>query len=142
MSFAGDSIDNSKLEEEIVRCIQIGLLCVQEFPDDRPTIQTVVSMLSREIVELPPPTQPVFADKWNGFTTHPANQVGYSINELTLSVLHGRWFLYTHTLPISIVSNNIVLLHTFQLKIDWWNFYSIMIWKIEDYARVNMDFSK
>lgn len=87
MSLADDSIDDSNLEEaEIVRCIQIGLLCVQESPNDRPTIQTVVSMLSREIVELPPPTQPIFADKWNAVTS----QVGYSINELNLSVLHGR----------------------------------------------------
>ncbi|KAL0305845.1 UNVERIFIED_CONTAM: G-type lectin S-receptor-like serine/threonine-protein kinase [Sesamum radiatum] len=34
-----------------------------EFPKDRPTIQTVLSMLSREIVDLPAPEQPVFAEE-------------------------------------------------------------------------------
>ncbi|KAH6821081.1 hypothetical protein C2S53_014991 [Perilla frutescens var. hirtella] len=93
ISFVDESIANTNLEEEIVRCIQIGLLCVQEIPNDRPCIQTVMSMLSREIVDLPAPLQPIFSDKWNGFTTgftHPGNQVGYSINELTLTILDGR----------------------------------------------------
>lgn len=81
------------MEVEIIRCIQIGLLCVQEFAKDRPTIQTVLSMLTREIVDLPPPQQPDFAENWNVFATgsaQPANHLGHSKNDLTLSVLDGR----------------------------------------------------
>ncbi|KAL8467846.1 hypothetical protein ACS0TY_031186 [Phlomoides rotata] len=87
-AFADETIARSNSEAEIVRCIQIGLLCVQEYPKDRPSIQTVLSMLSNDIGDLPMPEQPVSAEKWNGFATG-STQAGYSINELTLSVLDG-----------------------------------------------------
>ncbi|XP_022720832.1 LOW QUALITY PROTEIN: uncharacterized protein LOC111278491 [Durio zibethinus] len=45
---------------EILRCIHVGLLCVQEFAEDRPTVSTVISMLNSEIVDLPTPKQPAF----------------------------------------------------------------------------------
>ncbi|KZV55195.1 hypothetical protein F511_12782 [Dorcoceras hygrometricum] len=67
LAFADQNILSSNFQGEIVRCIHISLLCVQEFPTDRPTIQTILSMLSREIVDLPAPEQPVFAEKWNRF---------------------------------------------------------------------------
>ncbi|RVW13825.1 G-type lectin S-receptor-like serine/threonine-protein kinase [Vitis vinifera] len=41
-------------QEEISRCIHVGLLAVQELAKDRPSISTVVSMLSSEIAHLPP----------------------------------------------------------------------------------------
>lgn len=92
--FVDESIGSSGFEEEMVRCVQVGLLCVQEFPKDRPTVQTILSMLTREIVDLPMPEQPIFADKnWNASatgSTQPGNRVGLSINELTLTELHGR----------------------------------------------------
>ncbi|KAL1537438.1 non-specific serine/threonine protein kinase [Salvia divinorum] len=91
LSFVEESIASRETEEEMVRCIQIGLLCVQESPNNRPAIQTVLSMLSGEIVELPVPKQPVFAE--NGSTLGPngsTQQNVYSNNELTLSVLDGR----------------------------------------------------
>ncbi|KAL8467889.1 hypothetical protein ACS0TY_031219 [Phlomoides rotata] len=82
-AFVDERIANSSFKIEMERCIHIALLCVQEFPKDRPTIRTVLSMLSREILDLPAPEQPVFA---NGLT----HQAGYSTNELTLTVLHAR----------------------------------------------------
>ncbi|XP_042028332.1 G-type lectin S-receptor-like serine/threonine-protein kinase SD1-13 [Salvia splendens] len=91
LSFVEESIASRETEEEMVRCIQIGLLCVQEYPKDRPSIEIVLSMLSRDIVELPLPKQPVFAE--NGSTPGPngsTQQNVYSNNELTLSVLDGR----------------------------------------------------
>ncbi|XP_047955239.1 G-type lectin S-receptor-like serine/threonine-protein kinase SD1-13 [Salvia hispanica] len=91
LSFVEESIASRETEEEMVRCIQIGLLCVQEHPNDRPSIEIVLSMLSRDIVELPLPKQPVFAE--NGSTPGPigsSQQNVYSNNELTLSVLDGR----------------------------------------------------
>ncbi|ESR62415.1 hypothetical protein WN944_012155 [Citrus x changshan-huyou] len=50
----------SDFELEILRCIHVGLLCVQEYVHDRASISTVISMLSSEIVDLPVPKQPVF----------------------------------------------------------------------------------
>lgn len=44
---------------EVFRAIQIGLLCVQPHPEDRPNMSLVVLMLSSEI-ELPEPKQPGF----------------------------------------------------------------------------------
>lgn len=85
-AFVDERIANSKLKIEMERCIQMALLCVQEFPKDRPSIQAVVSMLSHEIFELPTPEQPVFAEKWNDSR----HQAGCSTNELTLTVLQGR----------------------------------------------------
>jgi len=38
----------------------VGLLCVQEWPEDRPTMSSVVSMLSSECTLLSQPKQPGF----------------------------------------------------------------------------------
>ncbi|KAG6505802.1 hypothetical protein ZIOFF_038167 [Zingiber officinale] len=48
----GDSCPKSKVK----RFIQVGLLCVQERSDDRPTMENVVVMLRSEDVTLPNPT--------------------------------------------------------------------------------------
>ena len=45
---------------KVIRCIQIGLLCVQENPNDRPTIMTIVSYLSDHLIKLPSPREPAF----------------------------------------------------------------------------------
>ncbi|KAI9385194.1 hypothetical protein POPTR_011G035850v4 [Populus trichocarpa] len=44
---------------EALKCIQIGLLCVQEDATDRPSMLAVVFMLSNE-TEIPSPEQPAF----------------------------------------------------------------------------------
>ncbi|GLT64226.1 hypothetical protein SLA2020_367320 [Shorea laevis] len=45
---------------EILRCIHIGLLCVQENVADRPTMASVVLMLSSYSITLSVPTKPTF----------------------------------------------------------------------------------
>ncbi|GLT27487.1 hypothetical protein SLA2020_024810 [Shorea laevis] len=45
---------------EMMRCIHIGLLCVQENVVDRPTMATVVLMLNSNSTTLPVPSQPAF----------------------------------------------------------------------------------
>ncbi|XP_016648535.1 PREDICTED: cysteine-rich receptor-like protein kinase 25 isoform X1 [Prunus mume] len=45
---------------EIMRCIHIGLLCVQENIADRPTMASIVLMLNSYSVTLPVPSQPAF----------------------------------------------------------------------------------
>ncbi|KAF6159479.1 hypothetical protein GIB67_032250 [Kingdonia uniflora] len=49
-------------EEEILRFIHVGLLCVQDFAEDRPTMSIILSMLS-EIALLPLPKQPAFTER-------------------------------------------------------------------------------
>ncbi|XP_042520779.1 cysteine-rich receptor-like protein kinase 10 [Macadamia integrifolia] len=45
---------------EVMRCIQMGLLCVQEDAADRPTMASIILMLSSFTVTLPSPSQPAF----------------------------------------------------------------------------------
>ncbi|KAJ9690111.1 hypothetical protein PVL29_012654 [Vitis rotundifolia] len=45
---------------EIMRCIHIGLLCVQENEADRPTMASIVLMLSSYSLSLPVPSHPAF----------------------------------------------------------------------------------
>ncbi|RHN51971.1 putative protein kinase RLK-Pelle-DLSV family [Medicago truncatula] len=45
---------------EVIKCIQIGLLCVQNDPEARPSILTIASYLSSHSIELRTPQQPAF----------------------------------------------------------------------------------
>ena len=44
---------------QLRRCIQVGLLCVQEQPDDRPAMSAVVEMLGSSCSELAEPMVPM-----------------------------------------------------------------------------------
>ncbi|KAF5809009.1 putative protein kinase RLK-Pelle-DLSV family [Helianthus annuus] len=46
--------------KEVMTCIHVGLLCVQDHAKDRPTMSEVVSMLTNENTNLPGPKQPAF----------------------------------------------------------------------------------
>jgi len=54
------NIKENYSETEVLKCIQIGLLCVQQNPDDRPTMEIVVLYLSSDSIELPNPQEPAF----------------------------------------------------------------------------------
>ncbi|CAA2967489.1 G-type lectin S-receptor-like serine threonine-kinase At1g11300 [Olea europaea subsp. europaea] len=83
-------ISNPSFDAEITRCIHIGLLCVQESPVNRPTISTVLSMLSTEIVDLPLPKEPIFTDRWNhAHLGSSSSQTGSAYN-ISITVLDGR----------------------------------------------------
>ncbi|PON41058.1 Mitogen-activated protein kinase kinase kinase [Parasponia andersonii] len=56
-----DPLMESSPIEDVVRCMQIGLLCVQEDPADRPTMSTVVALLGSGTISLPQPRQPAFS---------------------------------------------------------------------------------
>lgn len=53
-------IEEEYFEDEVIKCIQIGLLCIQHNPNARPTMATIVSYLSNYSMEFPPPQKPVF----------------------------------------------------------------------------------
>ncbi|KAM3683873.1 hypothetical protein ACJW31_12G182000 [Castanea mollissima] len=53
-------LEDSHSRSQILRCIQVGLLCVQKFPEDRPIMSCVYSMLTNEEAILPQPKQPGF----------------------------------------------------------------------------------
>ncbi|KAJ1382708.1 S-locus glycoprotein domain [Sesbania bispinosa] len=45
---------------QFIKCAHIGLLCVQDEPNDRPNMSNVVTMLDSETATLPTPKQPTF----------------------------------------------------------------------------------
>jgi len=51
----------SYIESEVMKCIHIGLLCVQQDAADRPTMSTVVAMLGSDTMPIPKPKQPAFS---------------------------------------------------------------------------------
>ncbi|KAL6313989.1 hypothetical protein AAG906_011721 [Vitis piasezkii] len=53
-------LKDSCVESQVLRCIQVGLLCVQKCSADRPTMSSVVFMLGNEEAVLPQPKQPGF----------------------------------------------------------------------------------
>ncbi|KAK6917400.1 S-locus receptor kinase, C-terminal [Dillenia turbinata] len=91
-----DIVDPSQNESisahEVSRCIQIGLLCVEEYAANRPTMLEVVFMLGNETT-LPSPKQPAFifnrAHEWYNPSKFRAG-VQYSVNEVTLTSVEPR----------------------------------------------------
>lgn len=78
---------------EALRCIQVGLLCVQENPDERPTMWSVLLMLESESMLLPHPQQPGFYTGRNVSKTHklrPIDQTPMISNNVTITLLEGR----------------------------------------------------
>ncbi|KAL1194178.1 putative cysteine-rich receptor-like protein kinase 31 [Cardamine amara subsp. amara] len=53
-------IRESYEKDEVIRCIHIGLLCVQESPTDRPSMSTIFQMLTNSFIILPMPRPPGF----------------------------------------------------------------------------------
>ncbi|KAL9452698.1 hypothetical protein AB3S75_008483 [Citrus x aurantiifolia] len=54
------NLTDSYSRNEVIRCIHLGLLCVQEDPAERPSMATIVLMLNSFSVILPSPQQPAF----------------------------------------------------------------------------------
>ncbi|RHN61972.1 putative non-specific protein-tyrosine kinase RLK-Pelle-DLSV family [Medicago truncatula] len=52
------NIVDSCIVSEVSRCIHIGLLCVQQYPEDRPTMADVILMLGSEMMALDEPKEP------------------------------------------------------------------------------------
>lgn len=79
-----------KNTSEILKCINIGLLCVEEDPSERPNMSTVMTMLSSEATFLPPPRQPAFVLRQRLSTTASSSSKPDSNTPLTDTILHGR----------------------------------------------------
>ncbi|CAL5344742.1 unnamed protein product [Camellia sinensis] len=89
-----DIVDSSLAEscssQEVLRCIHIGLLCVEEFTIDRPTMSDIAFMLCNETT-LPPPKQPAFiCNRPGGPYWSLASGRAPSINDLTLTTIQAR----------------------------------------------------
>ncbi|KAK3431771.1 hypothetical protein EUGRSUZ_E03633 [Eucalyptus grandis] len=76
---------------EVIRCIHIGLLCVQDHAMDRPNMTNVVLMLSGES-DLPRPRQPIFTfqTEMRNHAIPPQQQSIWSVNTVTNTMVEGR----------------------------------------------------
>ncbi|CAM8912011.1 unnamed protein product [Rhodiola kirilowii] len=113
VSFAWESWNTGKASEiidpfimagfkdEIMRCIHIGLLCVQESVAARPTMSSVLLMLSSYSLALPVPSKPAFfmhsilePEPQSSRTTLSNRSTGrvenYTINEVSVTELSPR----------------------------------------------------
>ncbi|KAL4628691.1 hypothetical protein ACB092_05G258200 [Castanea dentata] len=86
-------IDESHSENEVIRCIQVGLLCVQQRVDDRPTMSSVLLMLSTENAMVPQPKEPGFVTEASSMGIDTSSSSGknpYTANEVTVTILDAR----------------------------------------------------
>lgn len=87
MDLLDQAIASSCSPDEVARCVQIGLLCIQQQAVDRPNIAQVVSMITTT-TELPRPKQPVFEVQTQDQES--TVSVLESVNHMTQTAIHGR----------------------------------------------------
>ncbi|XP_057764685.1 G-type lectin S-receptor-like serine/threonine-protein kinase At4g27290 [Salvia miltiorrhiza] len=88
--FVDASIRNRE-SAAVLRCIQVGLLCVQQRPEDRPTMSNVVVMLDSEHSVLDQPKQPGFyTQRMFDTDSSSTGNIPNTSSEITVTLLHGR----------------------------------------------------
>ena len=88
LEFVDPLLRGSSPTQDVLKCMHVGLLCVQEDPADRPNMSAVVvSLQGRESTPLPDPRQPALSVR-----RVPINQPmeDHSVNELTISTISPR----------------------------------------------------
>ena len=86
-----ENLDGRYNPSEVLRCIQVALLCVQQRPEDRPNMSSVVGMLGGEN-PLPQPKQPGFYMGTNSSEGENSSKKSefYSSNKVTITLLQAR----------------------------------------------------
>ncbi|XP_040371489.1 G-type lectin S-receptor-like serine/threonine-protein kinase At4g03230 isoform X3 [Rosa chinensis] len=89
------TLGHSCNKDEYFKCVNVGLLCVQEDPGDRPTMSQVVFMLGSETATIPTPKQPAFVVRRCPSSSSRASNSSskpetVSNNELTVTLEDGR----------------------------------------------------
>lgn len=93
------TLRDSYSRNEVMRCIHIGLLCVQESPYDRPSMETIALMLNSYSVTLSLPRQPPYLMR--GRTPDRIKQgldsdqsttcsIPWSVNEVSITEVYPR----------------------------------------------------
>ncbi|XP_022716020.1 receptor-like serine/threonine-protein kinase SD1-8 [Durio zibethinus] len=88
-STAGDTYQ----AHEVLRCIQVGLLCVQERAEDRPSMSTVVLMLNSDTATMSQPKTPGFCLGRNTLETDSSTSKqdeSCTVNQVTVTMLDAR----------------------------------------------------
>ncbi|KAK2984745.1 hypothetical protein RJ640_004570 [Escallonia rubra] len=91
-------LKDSYVESQVVRCVQVGLLCVQKFPKERPTMSSVLFMLINEGVRLAQPKQPGFFGERSSdeIETLRGDSGCHSRSAVTITMLEAREYCECH----------------------------------------------
>uniref|UniRef100_K4A086 Receptor-like serine/threonine-protein kinase n=1 Tax=Setaria italica TaxID=4555 RepID=K4A086_SETIT len=82
-------VENCLLDEASL-CIHMGLLCVQEKPEDRPFMSSVVFNLENGCPTLPAPNHPAYFAQRNCDMVQMREDIMNSMNTVTLTAIEGR----------------------------------------------------
>ncbi|KAF8086862.1 hypothetical protein N665_0610s0005 [Sinapis alba] len=90
-----DSSSPTFRAREILKCLQIGLLCVQERVEDRPMMSSVVLMLGSEAALIPQPKQPGYCISGSSRESYSTRSKQYddeffTVNQITMSIIDAR----------------------------------------------------
>jgi hypothetical protein len=83
-------VESSCPLDEVSRCVQIGLLCVQDDPSSRPFMAAVVFMLENRTTPLPTPKQPSYFAQRGYEPRKAGDHREVSMNDLSMTALEGR----------------------------------------------------
>ncbi|CAM0901833.1 unnamed protein product [Alopecurus aequalis] len=87
-------VDSSVVEscplDEVLRCVHVGLLCVQDHPNARPLMSSVVFMLENETAQLPTPEKPVYFTLRSYEAEDRRKHTESSENDMTITTIGGR----------------------------------------------------
>ncbi|KAK3127333.1 hypothetical protein QOZ80_7AG0571590 [Eleusine coracana subsp. coracana] len=83
------SIRESCSVRQVLRCIHIALLCVQDHADDRPDIPAVILMLSSDNLNLPNPRPPTLMLRGRDADTSKSSG-SHSIGTVSMTQVYGR----------------------------------------------------
>ena len=85
MELIDESMRKTCSAQQVLRCVHIGLLCVQDRVNDRPDMSSVVLMLESGGAILQTPKQPTFVSERGPTEIGP-----FSVNDLTISIFSAR----------------------------------------------------
>ncbi|XP_062106208.1 G-type lectin S-receptor-like serine/threonine-protein kinase At4g03230 [Humulus lupulus] len=83
------TLKESCKEDQYIKCVNIGLLCVQEEPSDRPNTSNIVTMLDSHSATLPSVKQPAFV-LGRGYSNTASSSKPETNNEISYIVEEGR----------------------------------------------------
>ncbi|KAI9105178.1 hypothetical protein K1719_022707 [Acacia pycnantha] len=85
-------LENQFPASEVLRCIQVGLSCVQQNPEDRPTMSQVILMLDSDSVSLPQPGRPgMYSERcFSEADSSSLAGVNSCSNNTSITILEGR----------------------------------------------------
>ncbi|CAA2998405.1 receptor kinase At5g39000 [Olea europaea subsp. europaea] len=89
LEFLDKSMKDEFPADEALRCIQVGLLCIQKQRGDRPTMQSVLEMLEGEVLSLPQPLPPPYVENETYSELKMSTHID-TTNEVTITELECR----------------------------------------------------